>query len=370
MEERKEVLQEQAAEQKARRRKLAGFGVRAACFAVITVLLLSYAGYVFTSKSDYGICSMMTYYRQEPDTVDVLVVGTSMVYAGINTNILWKEYGIAAYNLCSVEEPFWIAYHTMEEALKTQHPKVILLDAKPATYTTSYQKRGRVILNTFGIRDLPERIRATLASVENPRDAAGYILKLPQVHSAYKTLTWNDFAFPPDNEGRGPTWKGFNEADKVDGHKRVDLSRFVKGKLKINEREEEYARKIFEMAKEKGIPILLIGMPSPNYYLDYLYYNTLWSLADEYGVPYINYNRTEYNIGLDYEKDFADWNHLNVNGSVLFTRRLGKDLKETFDFPDRRGETAWNSWEQCAETWKEQYSGFISSDPEANPLGW
>ena len=369
MEGRETALQEQAAQQKARRRKLAGFGVRAVCFTVITALLLSYAGYVFTSKSDYGICSMMTYYRQKPDTVDVLVAGTSMVYAGINTNILWKEYGIAAYNLCTVEEPFWIAYHTLEEALKTQHPKLILLDAKPATYAADYQKRGRVILNTFGIRDLPVRIRATLASVENPRDALGYVLKLPEVHSAYKTLALNDFILPPDNEGRGSTWKGFNEADKIDGHRTFDLS-FIGARLPINAREEEYVRKIFEMTKEKGIPLMLIGMPCPNYFQDYLYYNTLWSIADEYGIPYINYNREGDRIGLDYQKDFADWNHLNVNGSVLLSRRLGKDLKEAFDLPDRRGDPAYDSWEQCAAIWKEQYPGFISSDPEANPLGW
>lgn len=85
--------------------------------------LLAYAAYVLTPKYDYGICSMLNLYRQPENSVDVLAVGTSLFYAGINTNVLWDEYGIAAYNLCSAEQPFWVSYYTIREALKTQRPR-------------------------------------------------------------------------------------------------------------------------------------------------------------------------------------------------------------------------------------------------------
>ena len=118
-------------------------------FVRIAVLVLTYATYVLTPKNEYGICSMVNYYQQPKDSIDVLVIGTSMGYAGINTNVLWEEFGIASYILCSAEQPFWISYYTLQEALKTQHPKVILLDAKPAMYNLDYSKRGRTILSTF-----------------------------------------------------------------------------------------------------------------------------------------------------------------------------------------------------------------------------
>ena len=118
-----------------RKRQLAGFWLRLVCFAALTVLLLSYANFVLTPRHDYGICSMMNLYRQPANSIDVLTVGTSLAYAGINTNVLWEEYGIASYNLCSAEQPFWVSYYTIKEALKTQRPKLILLDAKPAIYT-------------------------------------------------------------------------------------------------------------------------------------------------------------------------------------------------------------------------------------------
>lgn len=352
-----------------RKRMLAGFWLRFLCFAVLLALLLSYATYVLTPKHDYGICSMVNYYRQEEDTVDVLVVGTSLAYSGVNTNVLWEEYGIAAYDLCSAEQPFWVSYYTLREALKTQHPEVILMDAKPAIYTRDYSKRGRTILSTFGIRGLENRIGATLACVEQPRDAIGYLLGLPEVHGNYVKVTGEDFIFPPNNGGRGDDWKGFIESDAVEYHQKPSVV-WNNVCRNMNEREEEYAREIFEMAQQEGITLVLIGLPNPDYANDHMYYNTLMSIAHEYGIRGINYNKPEMRFGLRYSSDFADWQHLNVKGSVTFSRKLGADLKMLFDLPDRRGDERYASYETCAQKWYDEYPFFESSAWEENPLPW
>lgn len=350
-------------------KKKAGFLTRLACFALLTVLMLAFATYVLTPKHDYGICSMINLYRQPENSVDVLTVGTSLAYAGVNTNVLWEEYGIASYNLCSAEQPFWVSYYTIKEALKTQHPKVILLDAKPAIYTRDYSKRGRTILSTFGIRGIENRIGAILACVEKPQDAMGYILGLPEVHSNYAKRTWSDFAFPPDNGGRGVSWKGYIESDVTEHHDRPSLV-WNRVKRNMNDREEEYARKIFEMARDEGIPIMLVGFPNPDYANDHMYYNTLWAVAAEYGVEGINYNDPSLRFGLRYSSDFADWQHLNVKGSITFTRKLGADLKQMFNLPDRRGDAHYASYDTCAQLWAEKYPDFESSGAEGRPLDW
>lgn len=354
---------------KTRGKKIALFWLRLICFALLAALLLSYAVYVFTPKNDYGICSMMNLYRQPQDSVDVLTVGTSLAYAGINTNVLWEEYGIAAYNLCSAEQPFWVSYYTIREALKTQHPKVILLDAKPAIYTRDYSKRGRTILSTFGIRGIENRIGAILACVEKPQDAVGYILGLPEVHTNYEKLTSNDFAFPPDNGGRGVSWKGYIESDQVEHHQKPSLV-YNSVKRNMNDREEEYARKIFELARQEGITLFLLGLPNPDYANDHMYYNALWAVAEEYGVHGLNYNDPALRFGLRYSSDFADWQHLNVKGSITFTRKLGQDLKMLFNLPDRRGDQKYASYDECARQWFDKYRQFESSVWEKHPLLW
>ena len=126
-------------------------------------------------------------------------------------------------------------------------------------------------------------------------------------------------------------------------------------KKNINAREEEYFRKILQLANDNNITVMLLGFPNPDYANDHMYYNSLWAIAAEYGVTGINYNDPELRLKLMYSSDFADWQHLNVKGSCKFTRRLGSDLKELFDLPDRRGEEGYESWQLCADDWFEKY---------------
>lgn len=336
-----------------RRRMLGRFWLRVVCFALLTALVLSYTAYVLTPKYDYGMCSMLNLYRQPRNSVDVLVLGTSLAYAGVNTNILWREYGIPAYNLCSAEQPFWISYYYLVEALKTQTPAVILLDAKPAIYERDYSKEGRTILSTSGIRPPWTRYQAIRACV-GADEALDFALVLPKLHRNYERLTAQDFVYPPDNGGRGRSWKGYIEKNETEKHVRPSLV-WVPTRRAINAREEEYARKIFALANERDIPVLLIGIPNADYAYDHMYYNTLWSIAEEYGVEGINYNDPSMRYGLRYSTDFADWQHLNVKGSVTFTQKLGADIRALYALPDHRGDVAYASYDECAATWFASY---------------
>ena len=352
--------------ERATRREKCLFLVRAVVFAVLLALLLDYALYVLVPKYDYGICSMTNFYRQPENTVDVLVLGTSLAYSGVNTNVLWEEYGIAAYNLCGAEQPYWISYHYLKEALKTQRPKAILLDAKASTYKADYSKRGRVFMGTRGIADPINRLQGVRASVPE-EDFVSFLLGLPQLHSYYPEVTWESFAYPPDNAGRGFDWKGYIESVETETHSRPSMV-WAETVRPMNDRQAEYCRKIMELAAEEGIPLVCIGIPNPDYGNDHLYYNGLWKLAAEYDVPCLNYNDPNLRFGLTYSSCFSDWQHLNLKGSVIFTRKLGEDLREMLDLPDRRGEEAYQPWDACAEKWYAQYPEYRISYTEGEGL--
>ena len=202
-------------QQKKRSRVLAGFYIRMVCFFLIAVLVLGYALYVLTPKNDYGICSMVNYYFQPRDTVDVLVLGTSTAYSGVNTNVLWRKYGIAAYDLCGAEMPYWAIYYYLREALKTQHPKVILLDAKQSIYALPYSRKSRVILSTYGIKSPVNRFGSIIAST-HPSNTLSFLIGYPHIHNNYANITAEDFFIPANNGNRGANWKGYIEMYATD----------------------------------------------------------------------------------------------------------------------------------------------------------
>ena len=236
---------------------------------------------------------------------------------------------------------------------------MILLDVKAAVYTRNYSTRARTIQHTFGILNPLVRIPAIFACQEKPRKALDFVLAYPQVHNNYVDRKWEDFILPPSNQGRGSTWKGFIETDQEEPHDQPYVSSTSKTK-KLKPRAEEYVRKIIELCQQADIPLLLTIFPFPDYGNDQLYYNALRQIADEYGVPMKDYNDPYLRLDLDYYYDFADYQHLNVRGGMKFAVTLGKDLIESYQIPDRRGDPAYASYDECTKLWYNKLPNFVT----------
>ena len=335
-------------DRRARWKRNGAFIGRMAVFAAVFALLSQGVLNVLTPQYDYGPGSMLNLYDQPKETIDVLALGTSMTYAGVNTNVLWADWGIAAYDLACAEQQYWHTYYYLLEALKTQSPRLILLDAKAATYPDDVTRRGRVILNTSGIRDLRLRYQAIAASGQE--EPWSFLLGFPQVHENWKKVTLASLAPRAWAGGRDSSWKGFVERDEREQHTRPNLV-WTNICKKLNPKEAEYFGKICDRAEERSIDILLVAYPNPDYANDHMYYNALWALAEERGIPYINFNDPEGHYRFRYSSDFADWQHLNVQGSLKLSRLLGAYLAEHYDLTDRRGDAAYASWEDCLAAW-------------------
>ena len=339
-----------------RKKQIALFWLRALCFLLILAGVFSYALYVLVPKYDYGLCSMTNLYQQEKNTVDMLVIGTSAAQAGVNTSLLWEEHGIASYNLCSAELPYWASYFYLKEALKTQSPKLLVLDAKPAIYTQTYTRKARVFMSAYGIKSLDNRIGSILASV-HPDNRVKFLFGISELHGNYASVTASDFSYPPDNGGRGSSWKGFIGYEEALDFEEPWGDVSSDATTPIHEKQQQYFEMILQLANEKGIDVLVIGFPTPDYVHDHPYFNTIKALAEKYGAAYLNYNHPDI-VGMwDFATDFADWQHLNIRGSIRLSTHLGAYLAEHYALPDRRGQEGFDSYDKDAADWHQQYGG-------------
>ena len=95
-------------------------------------------------------------------------------------------------------------------------------------------------------------------------------------------------------------------------------------------------------------------------------YNRIKEIAEEYGVKYDNYNDFYDMMGLDLSTDLNDNSHLNYEGSCKFTDFLARNIKDSFDIPDRRGDEKWESWDRHAAAIAEQVAARDSMDESEN----
>ena len=89
-------------------------------FVLVFIVLLLPVMDVLKFKQHDGTLPMRNYYDLPEDTVDVLFLGSSHVGVNVSPNILWDEYGIAAYNCWGAIQPVWNTYYYLKECLKTQ----------------------------------------------------------------------------------------------------------------------------------------------------------------------------------------------------------------------------------------------------------
>ena len=298
-----------------------------------------------------GILGLKYLYQQEDDSIDVLVLGSSHAFEDINTQVLYDEYGIASYVLAGSIQPFWNTYYYLEEALKTQAPKLVVLEGYAATQNFEYSDNSRIIKNNFGIKDWKTRIESI--KISSPPDKVDdYLFGYRLWHSRYSELGWNDVSLHYKNpiytyydRPMLLYYKGFgaNFAKTAFDEPQVDT---FKGDQPIKKKEEIYYRKIIELCQKNNIPIVVVVSPYVVSEVEQKKFNYLNNISKEYHIDFINFNSTNYynEIGLDFKTDMADSGHLNSSGSVKYTRVLGKIFYQMVELPDCRRNENYQTW--------------------------
>lgn len=319
-------------------------GIRLLLFICLAAALLHAADCMLCVKSLHGVDQMRYLYYQPDHTIDVLFLGSSHVYCNVNTQVLWEEQGMAAYLCASAQQPLWNSYYALKEALKTQSPKLVVLDMYcPSRFYEDYQPEWNDE-NLAGMRFSFNKYQAVRASAET--DRAELLLGFPRYHTRYDRLEAEDFRNFLWNRPEQARWKGYTALVTNVGLTEYDYS-YVTGVREMTEKSQEYFDRIEQLTREKGIALALISAPYLPEEQDMEVYHYIERLAEERGLLFLNYNTVERyrEIGIDYALDFADFTHLNEQGSVKYTKHLGSWLAEHYEIPDRRGQRGYETWE-------------------------
>lgn len=317
------------------------------CFLLLLIMVLSRADGVLSIKAFDGLYTMEKFYEQEDESVDLLVMGSSHAFVGVDPGLLWEEFGIPSYDLGGGAQPFWNTYYFLKEALKTQKPRLVVLDAFAATFTEEYGDNGRAVSNTFGLKWSRDKIEAMKLSAP-PDMLSSFLLGYCQYHSRSRELSREDFMKNKGDDAKYGDWKGSYISTNVNAQE-WPADTQTEERIAMTPKTEEWYRKTIELAQSSGLPLLIVVNPYPGITVYHqAFYNTAADIAAEYGVPFVNFNQDFDALDLDPATGYYDSHHMNIWGSREFTSQLGRYLKEHYDLPDRRGDPGYQSWENYA----------------------
>ncbi len=326
--------------------------VKIVAFCTILAFLINgtYKALAWKDTAGAYISSVESLYDLEEDVVDVLFLGSSHCYCTINNATLWEEQGIAGFSLAISGQDIASTYHCLVEALKTQTPKVICVEAYNATIE-GYGVVGNLYRNTLSLKYSANFYNAVNSMVAE-EEKADYWLKWPIIHTRYAELQRGDF------QRDYPAYLGYSAGFETNPMSEVVLYEGNEP-LAIPEESEMWLRKIIALAKENHIPICLFLSPCIAGEKEQRQFLYIEQIAREEGAAYLNTLQHNAEIGIDVSKDFIDGNHTNYFGSQKVTKYMGEYLKDNYVLEDRRGDSRYQLWEEDAEIREHEWQNHL-----------
>ncbi|MDR0979395.1 MAG: hypothetical protein LBL91_05705 [Lachnospiraceae bacterium] len=313
--------------------------IKVLIFIVVFISIYDICNKVFIGVGELKATN--PFYNEKEDTLDIISIGSSHMFCTINPSILWNNYGITSYNFGGPGQAIWTSYHYMLEALKTQEPKLMIIDVFSIVVINSSDyvgHEGNVRSNIDNMKISINKFNAIENSVKK-EDREAYYINFMKYHSGWKKIEKSDFNIDKDID----LYKGYNMIANRKKINKNDVSA-IKELTELSNKNKEYLYKVINLAKEKNIELLFVSAPYQITENDQKIANSVYSILEEENISYIDYNLLYDEVELDFEKDFRDNGHLNAYGATKLTNHLGNYIETHYDIPDRRQDPEYAYW--------------------------
>lgn len=283
-----------------------------------------YLGYIYMPpRENYGATWNM-YKKEKKNSIDVMFVGSSLAYCDIIPAKIYEETGLTSYIIGAPNMNPGVAYYYIKEALKTQSPKLVMMEATTFCFSGITKEDSKI-----NIGYMPwsfNRIKATF-DIADPGERAGLLFPLYNYHSRWADHTANS-VFSPRSDAKTDIWAGYTYLDQANPQEEV-TDRKYDIEDSVFDENMHYLEKIVELCKEKEIALELFTVPSCKYVSKELVKEISGHAK---GIPFTYYNESFDSLELDIKKDFYDTLHLNFKGAEKFSLILAEHISESYNF--------------------------------------
>lgn len=314
---------------------------------VKVIIFLGILGFLFLKAQQIlklntghrGTDNVNGFYAEEENSIEVLFIGASTMFCTADPLVLYEDYGIASYDFGSSAQPFELSYLFMQEALKTQKPKVIALEVLSIGSELDTNKAENL---NYGITDMPFSIEKAAGLYDMFRSNKGtglsYLIPMVQYKDRWQELEKTDFV----NNYVNYT-KGAYTPDLVSDAPLDFSSYYEEEEFTIPQRNVEIFQRMTELCRENDIELLLFKSPNVGWTIGQT--RAVQQLAEEYGVPFLEFYSLMEELEIDTASDFRDNTHFNRYGSKKASDYLGQYLKAHYELTDYRSMDRENSWD-------------------------
>lgn len=310
----------------------------------------------------YSTNTIVDFYKQDKETVDVLYLGASGVYTAISPLEIYGKNGVTGYSLSTSGQQVWSSYYLLKEALKTQKPKIVFLECSEFFNSRENEKelnKRNVIDSMKFSKNKLDMINDDIYGFSNWQKL-GCVFPLIRYHSRWNKIDGGDIN--KALKQKETTYKGYLlefKKDKLEGQnekedKEKEEIKKNTGNIKckeISEDSKNYLKKIKELCEQNEISLVFIKIPEPTFWKQEKS-AAIYNYAEKNNISFIDLNY-DTNIDIDWDNDTQDeGKHLNIYGAEKVGEYLINYLNTNFDLKDHREQSGYKKWDSDENDYK------------------
>lgn len=319
-------------------------GIKVLVFAVLLCAVLIKCNDVLAVKEEDS--RITSFYEEDKDSLEAVFIGSSHMFVTAYPFQLWEEYKIKSAVLGGNGMGVPMEYYCVKEAIREQHPDVIVVDLYKAYLDKEIDSKSFAHNMARAMPNTANKLRMLLDLIPK-EDWVEFGFPLYLYHSRWKELTREDFEEQYCyTKGAAPQFRNYDAS----GFEEVSEEE----KQEVPKTSWSYIEKMIEVCEENDVDLIFTVMPyetTKKTRHQQRVFNELSDRLSERGVEYYNFFHMMDEVGLDVKRDFYDDVHVNYEGGKKITSYLGKILSD-------KGLGAKNShdseWEEAAKTWHAQ----------------
>lgn len=316
-------------------------------FGVVFSFIFSQVSLIFFPKWTSDASRMKTFYKQPPNSIDVIFIGTSTFLRAFPPLFLWDEYGFTSYNRATAVQPPVVTYYYLLETIKYQQPEVVVLDPRWLLFRFDMDEHEAWLRYSIDPMELSiEKVKLinNVVKFSEKQTLISYIFPLFRYHSRWNELKKWDFG--EKSHIKYDYQRGFGPLTTTcDCEWQKNYMAPSQTPAELNPDAKYYFQKIIELCGEEKIKIVLVTLPKLRNW-DYSKYLAVQKFSEENDVRYLDYNLPEIfeSINLDPTTDFYDPTHLNINGAIKVSYHLGDYLNNIYKLPNKKNNPDYKNW--------------------------
>lgn len=346
--------------------------VRMICFVLCFSVLFTTASYLI-KPDNTNTNNIISFYSLQKETIDVLYVGGSAAFVYYAGPYAWEKYGIASYDYAADTMQLELYKCMITEALKTQSPKLIIIDARVFQYrdkdNVDAQPPGEVpYRNTLtGMRLSKNKVEFIDKYIDGSmEDRVPYYFDICKYHSNINLSPVNFKTKLKQMAGSSDTkYNGFLFVKKYSPMSEYD--HLTDEKKPFSKETYDILMELLDYLDQINIDVLFTVSPYCEKKEHKMIFNYVQPILESRGYDFIDCNDYFDQMGLDFKTDFYHEGHVNIYGAEKYTDFLSHFIINQYNIPDRSDDPHYNGFNQCLANWHEDTAltkEFIDSEIE------